>query len=405
MFNNVIHKFVITAGLINNETSEYTDLSKNITAIAIKKNYYSFVYPLYVINMVLTENMRKYIIMNDVDINLSIERYTVDDITTSSEDTFSSDPTIDKQLLNLTLTPFDKSKSFANPNTSDVQDEEDSEEVITSQLINYEVSCIPKDSLLLNGTIVNDCYNNANVNEIILNVLSSLYTGSIYLQESFNTNRYDSLLIPPLSLVQALNFLQDEYFVYDNSLNLFFDDNKVFIYDIKSKDRKYENELSVNIITNSETYSADIFQTPQIDENEDIRFYLKNNPLFFSNHDVYKNKIGTQTVFNSYDDNFNLISRDYNNKEISKNKTRYFWNPKRYSYFENSEMNRFYQFCSLKYENIDPTLFNPGTRIYITGSELEEINGQYALLGINIYFSSLDYVTYSNSIILSLGKL
>ena len=41
MFNNVIHKFVITAGLINNETSEYTDLSKNITAIAIKKNYYS----------------------------------------------------------------------------------------------------------------------------------------------------------------------------------------------------------------------------------------------------------------------------------------------------------------------------------------------------------------------------
>lgn len=405
MFNTVLHKFIVSVSLINSKTNETIDLTKAVGSIAIRKRYYSFSYPLFVVQLRIDENTRKYIAMNDVDISLSINRFTVNENTTQSEDITTNDQVIDKNLLNVILTPYDKSKIFANPNTSDVQEEESSSEVITSQLISYEISCIPKDSLNYNSTIMNECFLNANVNEILLNIVSNIYTGDVYLQESYNTKRYDSIVIPPMSLIQAVDFLQEQYFLYETAANMFFDSDKLFIYDIKESSRTFNNEMSISVIKNSDTYSSVIFQNAEMDENNNVRFYLKNNPLYFSTHDVYKDRVGTNTVFNSYDDNFNLVSRNYVDNNVDKNKSRYFWNPKKYSYFENSEMNQFYQYISFSAENIDFTLFKPDTKILIGGSDLTELNGQYALMGIDIYLIALDYTTFSDSISLTLGKL
>ena len=400
MFEQKVHKFTMSVSVINNTTNEYKNLDKSIIAVAIKKNFLAFAFPLYVLNFNITEEDKRYLISNDVDISLSINRYTVDETVSSDQETNTNDPIIDKNIVNIILHPFDKDKSYSIPDTSEVENNETANN-LDSQKTNYTLNCIPKENLLYNSTITNDCFANANLNEVLLNIISNLYTKNIYLQESKNVTRYDSLLVPPLSLVQAIKYLQDEFSIYDNGINIFFD---LYVYDIKEQSREYKNNFSVNVVKTDETADKTIYQHAQVDENENVRFYLKNNPSYASSRDVFKDMIGSQTVFNSYDDNFNLVTRTYKT-DNSIDKTRYFWNTKKMSYFENSEINKFCQYIQLKLNNIDPTLFEPSTQITVAGSTLEEINGVYSLIGSSIYYSTTDYVNFSEAVVLSLGKL
>src|SRR5574344_1726761 len=392
MYSNVIHKFIIEASVGNEETAEITPYTEAVQSVAIKKNYVTQSFPLYVVTLLLTETQRKYIVQNDVYLILKIYRYTYDENTTNTDvEASATEPTTDKVVTTIMLKPFDKVKIVATPNTGEVDENQNDEtSIIESKKSSYTLNCIPKDKLMYNDTIIN--------------TVSSLYTGPISYQESENVTRYDSILIPPTSLIPALKFLQKNYQIYNNQITVFFDENKLFIYDIYNMSRQMTKSFSVNITPKTNVSDKTIYDHVQADENDNIQIYLPSNPMYVSKYNTYRHSTGGQTIFNTYDDNFNLISRSYSNDE-SVAKTRYYWNNDRLAMFEKTDLTKVFGFISLKLNNIDPSIIDPDTNFSIAGSELPELNNnQLILLGQEIYFSSTDYKNYNDSIIITLGK-
>lgn len=124
------------------------------------------------------------------------------------------------------------------------------------------MACIPLEQLAYNDSIINACYSEANVNEIIINILSQEYKGSVYYQESKNVTRYDSSFIPPMSLIPALRYLNQAYAVYQNNVTPFFDIGRFYMYDIQEDQREFENNLFINVVKSEDTAVKSQYQVP-----------------------------------------------------------------------------------------------------------------------------------------------
>ena len=135
-----------------------------------------------------------------------------------------------------------------------------------------------------------------------------------------------------------------------------------------------------------------------MDENGDVQLILPNDPDVQSGYDVFRNQTGGLSVFSSYDSQFNLVSRDYS-LDKSVKKTRYFWNPRQRKEFEERSVKKFYQSVSIGLPNFDCSKVNPATKIMVSGGSLPEINGQYALIGEVVTFSTTDFSNYNGSVI------
>ncbi len=398
-----LHKFTVecSAVLASDET---IDLNGAVTAIAIKKDFLNNIFPLYVISLSLSDSLRRKLIENEFYLSLKIYRITVTELAVESDVETTSSPTTDKIITSILLRPFDNPKIFQKQKSSDV-DDSDSEDVLASQMMSYTINCVPKEQLQINSNILNACYNNSNMSEIVLNLLSEVYTKDTYFQESFNNTRYKSLLIPPGSIVQSLRFLQENYMIYKYNLNMFFEFDRLYLYDIFDLNREFRNSFSINIDSDPTNSDQEKYSHNFVDDNENVQKYLDTNPVFFSKKDISGYKKGNKIIVSSYDDNFNLVTRQYNDDtSASDMKTRVIWNKEQAQSFERSYNNRITEISQISLANFDPTYIEPDTMINISGSEQAFINGTYILSGIDVYFSSEDKKTFSNTVSCNLIK-
>lgn len=404
MFEKVFHKFVIDDFSITNlETSENLVYDDSLSAVAIRKLYSDNVYPLYVLTLKLTEEQREYIVKNKIVLNLSISRFSVDMNADTNLVQTTSEPTIDKTLVRETIIPFDK-PIITNTPVVDEESNESSTENIKNLKTEYTLYCVPYNELRYNESVVNGIYKEANVNEIIINLISGVYSGDLYYQESNNVDRHESFIIPPMNLIPAIQYIDEKYMVYKYALNMFIDSNKMYIYDLTEKTRFFENELMIQVYKSVETADKSIYHQAQVDENESVRIYLEDNPMIITTKDLYSYIVGSKAVFNSYDDNFNVTSRNRDFIGVI-NKSRYFWNENKYKSFEDKKLKAITQFTQISPRNIDFTLIQPSTKITITGSDIENINGQYALTETNIFISTGDFKNYTGAVIYNIGKI
>ena len=105
----------------------------------------------------------------------------------------------------------------------------------------------------------------------------------------------------------------------------------------------------------------------------------------------------------SYDNNFNLVTRNYNT-ESDYNKVRYYWNNKKTKVAELGTLEQFTNTCTISLANIDDSLFEPSTRIQINGSTLDFANGIYSLVLKIFTYKSDNFRTYTNNVVLQLAK-
>ena len=398
------HKFTVQCTAILNNNEEI-NLDNSVDSIAIKKDFLSNVFPLYVLSLRLPDNDRLKLIKNNFYISLKIFRSTVTDFEIETDVDNVSLPNTDKTIVSILLRPFDNAKLYQHRKESDV-DEEEASNAMGGQYVTYTINCIPKEQLTINNSILNYCYSNVNLSEVMINLISDVYNKDIYFQESINNNRYKSILIPQGSLVQSLRFLQDNYILYKHGLNIFFEYNKLYIYDIHDLDREFNNTLSISIEENSSNTDQTKYSRNFIDEKDNIQKFLDNNPIFLSRKDVSNYMLGDRLIVNSYDDNFNLITRTYDNSsnEPDDKKTRVLWNIENQDIFETNFRTVINEISQLTFNNFDPSLIEPDTLITMSGSSLNYINGRYVLSGMDIYFSSSDKITFANSVVCHLIK-
>lgn len=390
-----LHKFTVDCYAVL-DNGDSIDLNNTVNAIAIKKDFLNNIFPLYVLSFNLPDATRLKLIENEFYISLKIYRISISEFNSSDNAETTSSPTTDKIITSILLRPFDNSKIYQKQKTSDVENE-DSEEVITNQYVSYTLNCVPKEQLRINNSVLNTCYNNANISECVLNLISDVYDKSIYFQESFNKTRYKSLLIPPDGLIASLKFLQENYMIYRYSLNMFFEYDKLYVYDLFDSTREFRNVLNIFVDNDPKSLNQEKYAQNFVDDDENIQKYLDSNPLYFSKKDINGYKYGDRTIISSYDENFNLVTRQYGASDTEDKKTRVVWNTEQNETFEHAYLNTINAFSQLSLSNFDPTYIEPDTMVIVSGSLQSFINGTYILSGMDIFFSSEDQKTFSNS--------
>lgn len=396
-YSKIIHKYKIELTSSNENIS--LDLSQNnsVKEINMLYNYFKSSYPIIVLNLALTEPELNSIRDNNLTFFLRIYR-----LIDSAEETENgiSDTITDKIIFESYLKPFDN--PVITKYTKKDEDSETSEENEINQKFDYQVSTIMSEPLLYNDEIINEVFENATVTESVVSVLSKIYNEDFFMQESTNNKKYNNIIIPPMNLVPAIKYIHDYYSIYDYNLNIFFDNHKLFIFDIlKSNQGENENSLTIEVKPKNDASENIEYGAPLIDEKDNVLIYMSNEPIYGSTKDVGENILGGSVVYNSYDDNYNLVTRTYNENESGK--VRYYWNTSR-NYMQELANNKILtRTASINLLNCDPSLFSPSTFIKIN-STLNYMYGEYTLLMKNIkfYFFQSSFVS---STTLSLAKI
>lgn len=399
MKQKTVHSFKITVNAINRQTSEIIDFSDTLISFSGKENYLENVFALYVLKFQISNEQLKFLSENDVNFSISILRAT-NILNQSNEDYDLNDITYDKEIFNDVLRPFNRPKI---ENIKDKEYESDDDATPDQQKIIYTVNCISIAALSYNNPIINGIYTDTTLKNVLVNIVSSVFKETLYFQDPDNTAIFPTIFIPPMNLVPALEFLESGYEIYKSDFNMFIKSDHFYVYCINQPERNYEHRFDINIVNMTQNTNDELYQYFQLDENDNGDIYYKNTPVVSDTHDIVANVVGNNMIAYSYDNNFNLVTRNYN-IESDYNKVRYYWNNKKTKVAELGTLEQFTNTCTISLANIDDSLFEPSTRIQINGSTLDFANGIYSLVLKIFTYKSDNFKTYTNNVVLQLAK-
>lgn len=399
MKQKTVHSFKITVNAINRQTSEIINFSDTLISFSGKENYLENVFALYVLKFQISNEQLKFLSENDVNFSISILRAT-NVLNQSNEDYDLNDITYDKEIFNDVLRPFNRPKI---ENIKDKEYESDDDATPDQQKIIYTINCISIAALSYNNPIINGIYTDTTLKNVLVNIVSSVFKETLYFQDPDNTAIFPTVFIPPMNLVPALEFLESGYEIYKSDFNMFIKSDHFYVYCINQPERNYEHRFDINIVNMTQNTNDELYQYFQLDENDNGDIYYKNTPVVSDTHDIVANVVGNNMIAYSYDNNFNLVTRNYN-IESDYNKVRYYWNNKKTKIAELGTLEQFTNTCTISLANIDDSLFEPSTRIQINGSTLDFANGIYSLVLKIFTYKSDNFKTYTNNVVLQLAK-
>lgn len=385
-FETLNHGFLITGNILC-ENGDVIDVGEYIKSIMVRKRYLKDAFPLYVIDMSITENIRNIIRDNECKLSLKISYYTISETDINEEnDGITEEGVIFDKEIRIYEKPF--SAMAAKVETDDGESDETSVNK-NAPYINYRISGIPEELVSVNDKVINQIYGDTKLINPIVNIISE-FERDTFIQSPDNNEVYKNILIPPLSPINALHFLDDTYEIYNNGAALFVDTDKTYLYSPLSEEIDYKNSFHIEIKSIDRT--AGSLETGKVlfDKDENIfKFTFNVPPSFINRKKILGNNIGSQTIFYSYDDNFNINKRSVSSTD-NYEKVRYYWNSYGKKSTEDSLLNTKSIPISIKATNFNPALISPLT-LFNVGSEYSEINGHYIL-------DTLSYVFIRSSI-------
>ena len=377
MFTSKRERFKIEGTVLDATNGESYDISEHIDNVNIKKDYLMTSFPLVVINMTTTQYLRDIMRDNDISIRIKISKF--DDIDTEIEQD-SEFLVTTGIVLDTVIKPYKKPYTVTK-SVSESEDESDMEGRGSAIVYPYQLTGISEDLVQKNRTVINEIYSNSKVEDVIANILSTVEPASIFIDSPDNILREETIIIPPLNVIPALKFIQNVYGVYNSGLGIFFDFNSTTLFKPFNPNRELLNSVELFSSTTSNTTNTSELDAVQIDENNNVRVYTQVPPPFVSQQELIMDSLGQTTVVNSYDYNYDIVKRIYNNSTTN-NKTRYFWNQFQNKIFEESHINQSLNSRSsilVTLKNIDPSYFNLNT-LYRVSSDVDYVTGEYYLV-------------------------
>ncbi len=397
MTENVSHLFKINFNVINTETSEIIDLSDSLISLREKDNYVSNVFRHYVVILRIDNNQRKYLTENKVVFSFKILR-TNNILAIDEEETDSTERAYDKEVEEDTIKPFNKPiiESIKN---EDYDNEED--KTLDTQKVSYKAECVSIYSIEQNSNVINAVYMNTNITNVLVNIISENFKGKLFLQKPDNISLYRSVLIPPLNLIPAIRFINENYGLYNAGLSIFVEKNNFYLYSLTDFNRDFENKLNINVVNATQNTDSSIYSNIALNERNEVTVTYKNTPILGDVTDVVIDKVGTERIVNSLDDNLNIVTRNYEHSG-DYNKVRYLWNESGVKLFENKR--NLTKTAIINLNNLDPSLVNPNTEITINGASIADSNGRYVLLQKIVAYETSNFKIYKSSMSLTLAK-
>ena len=189
-------------------------------------------------------------------------------------------------------------------------------------------------------------------------------------------------------MLYLLYFLHKNYSFYDKSMSIFFDSKKAYMYSpLSTRDGSI---IEYNGISKENTANSDIISGIEYDpEKNNLRVSSYNTINFIDKSSLNRNSLGSETIFYTYDDSFDLRKKIIENTAVY-DKTRYFWNSSSEALHE-KEMQSL-KLSDIEIElnlpNINPEFITPITEVLVNNDS--ESDGRYAIEEVSYILTSSD---------------
>lgn len=399
-YNAVNHGFLITGNILDDTTGSTYKMDGCFDSILVRKRFLNDNFPLYVANLRTTEEMRNIMRDDDIRLYLRISYYNISTSQTADElDTneVAEAGIVFDGIIRIYEKPFETTAAKVDDDNSDGITQTQS-----APFVNYSLTGIPENLIEKNETVVNDIFADAELADVIVYELSNIdKTSNMYIQETVNKTVYSDILLPPVSIIPAIKFLDTTYHrIYKHDAAFFIDSNNIYLYDPISDDTPMTNYLEINVVTTEATTDLTSSSLLKIDEDNNLKITYRKMPAFSINDEITTHTLGDHTVYYYYDENFNLVNRDRTNEKAYP-KTRYLW--EKMSDYSSEILDKGIS-MSLIFSNINPDLINPLTRVKLISSEYKQYEGQFLINELSYMFSSKDNKHFENTISISIIK-
>lgn len=385
-------QFKITGFLTDLTDNTDYNLDKMISSVAIKKDFNIDIMPLFVLYLKVNYDLREIIRKHNINISLNIEEFNIDE---DIDDISVYEPVTINSTFSGVLKIFDK-----NIQEIDVKQDEMTDNDINGQNYNITLTGIPEKIYNQNSKIINAVYKQSTIAEIIIDILDTEYN-KVYIDRPDNNDREETLLIPPLNISNAINYLNQNYGIYNTSYRLFFDFEKIYV--VKMFNNKSDiHKLIVNVKSQNSTSDSSIYNHVILNDDGNLIKTVPVHPVLVSNKDVISNFKGGNAIIGSYGEDYDLITRSYRHNP-NESKVRYYWNPGRDIRFEDIHNTTPSVYSTIVLENISPNYFDIRTKVEFN-SDKTEISGSFDIQSVRQVFGTSDYKTYSGTTLISLAK-
>ena len=401
-FEKSYKKFLIKATLLDSTNNE--DISSYISRISVKKNFVENAFPLFVMEMMVTATIRDILRDTNARISLTVSSFNYSDETSAgvSEITESySEEELYSTILRVYEKPFTTTFS-----TKDQDTEEDNN---NAPFIPYVVAGVPEKTIDRNKSIINTIYENAKTTNMVVDILTGELVKDdmdLYFEPGDNVTRYKSALIPPLTPVSAIKYIDNTYGLYnDGACALFLDTNKVYMYNVLNNNRDFTKTFTYIQNTEDDTSHAVENMAEYDRDSQTLRYRSKQTPMFIDNNRVVSDAVGSDITYYSYNEAFDIVTRK-KSRNADYTKDRYFWNPIGKAINENSFgiINSDARNVGMIFTGVDPEFFSPDTSVIIE-SEYQNISGNYTIYEMSYSLSSSDRKEYLSEVSLALKKI
>lgn len=190
------------------------------------------------------------------------------------------------------------------------------------------VAIAEKDMFSL-STLVNKVYYAATIQEIVTDLASEAYTELEIDTEDLNTEKLDQVIIPPISLNRAIQYLDNTFGFYKGTMGWTFKDGKVKIYNLTRRMNKADTFIIYQLVSGDD--NSDIVEKC----NDGKRFYTYElirsdygGNVRFTNEGKLINHIvkPRDTLFGTINLDLENVCKSYG--LLSKRDARIFFNPK-----------------------------------------------------------------------------
>lgn len=403
-FSVVNHNFTIESTLFNLEDNSTVDLSNSIIDVMVRKRFLEESFPLVVLDLKTTESIRNMIRDNDCKIHIKVMYYDTDNGNTDDTDDVSIAPEGISFEANIRI--YEKPYSTTTAKKDIDSSESDNTQSESAPFIYYRVHGIPEESISKNEGTVNNVFKDAEPIDALIYLLSSVGSVNPRLQESDNKEKYKNIIVPPISVVPAVKMIQNYYHIYNDGLSLFFDTDATYCFSPFSPNKPQDNLFEINVISTTATAELKTAQKPTIDkQTNNIRVSIQSLPAFTRNTKVARHTTGSETIYYTYDETFNLSQRTTNDDK-SFNKVRYIWNEMTDKSFEDEYSNAFKRNHSMTIaiSNLNPAIITPYTNVRVIASDYPEAEGDYFISDISYVIETTDLKHYTGSSSLLLIK-
>ena len=389
--------------VILTKTGEMIDVSDRVVGIGVKNNYVVNKMPLIEVSLMVTEEIKG--IIQENDINLFLQCNICDN--TGDVNELDSSSIYEKGILFAeTIRIFEKPFTFGGRVEDMDNDSEGDISTAVNQLV-IKLAGVVDNTMNINHSIFNELYYNTTTLSAAFNLLSRAGIANIDIDDGYTTEVHKNILVPPMPPLQVIPYLQAFYNIYQHGVNTYLDvGNKCYLFD-PVQISKYDNVININV---TKTNTADLGSTSAMRPSEDTDtgdIYIQDiyKPQLLTGGKVANYEIGSDITFVSYDDVYNVVTRDYTNGE-SFNKKRLFWNPDNHivnekNFYLNATRTEAFSYILT---NINPYRIGPRT-LFRLKTTSEEMNGDYSVMEMSYnlepqgtkskYLSCMVFVTLS----------